>query len=129
MMTFVRRLAAVAAAVCVVASMLRPRPHIDTDDIEIVGTLSDFDLRPGSWFKVYLSDWMEAFDITEVDEVTSGICRGAESGDYIWATATPEWDQLWFNQHGWRFPRKWVPFHYLATAEGEPGDTCKLRGL
>ena len=120
----IRKIAAAFAAVFVLRSLTR-----QAQEIELIPVLEDFDLKPGAWFQVYLCDWMLAHNIIDPEHVTSGIARGAESGDYIWATATPEWDNGWFNSHGWRFPQKWVPFHYLATSEGEPGDPCQLRGL
>ena len=91
--------------------------------------LKDVALVPGSWYEVYLNDWMEFFDIDDRDLVTSGIVTGQESGDYIWATETPEWDRDWFNDHGRRFPRKWVHFSALENVDGEPGSPVRLPGL
>lgn len=91
--------------------------------------LWDFDLQPGPWFKYYLSDWMEDHGVTETENAKSGIVTGAETGDYIWVTDTPEWDREWFNDKGFRFPRKWVPFSLMFAVIGEPGDPAKLPGL
>lgn len=126
-MKIIRRLAAGLAGIIFMASVLRPR-EIE-EELFSIQTLAEFDLRPGPWFESYLCDWMLAFNVWHPDHATSGIARGAESGDYIWATATPEWDLHWFNAHGWKFPRKWVSFEYLASSEGEPGGPCMLRGL
>lgn len=119
----IKKLFAAVSAVLLIRSIVR-----QTESIEIE-PLQDFDLAPGPWFQTYLFDWMRHHRVLDPNEATSGIARGAETGNYIWATATPEWDLEWFNSHGWRFPARWVPFHFLATAEGEPGDPCKLRGL
>lgn len=124
-----RRLRSAVATAAILVSLLLRQPRYETHTFFDINALRDFDVRPGSWFKAYLCDWMLAHNVIHPDDVTSGIAMGAESGDYIWATATPDWDKGWFNSHGWRFPRKWVPFYYLATSEGEPGDPCKLRGL
>lgn len=118
-----RRILGGIAGFFIFMQMLRPRKP--EEPIE----LRDFDLRPGPWFAVYLNDWMEYFDIDDADQATSGIARGESTDEYIWATATPVWDLQWFNSHGWRFPRRWVPFHYLLEADGEPGDPIRLRGL
>lgn len=107
------------AAVAVLASMMRQRPTV----------YEDFPVRPGPWFKEYLNDWMEAFDIDDTQRVTSGIATGEISGDYIWVTETPEWDRAWFNERGYRFPRKWVPYRFLLDSIGMPGGPCLLRGL
>lgn len=119
----IKRFFAAASAVMILWSMTR-----QVDQIEIK-PLHDFDLAPGPWFQAYLFDWMKAHGTLDPNDATSGIAKGAASGDFIWATATPEWDRDWFHAHGWRFPPKWVPFQYLATSEGEPGDACTLRGL
>lgn len=124
----IRRLASSLTAFWVTLSILRNRTLVE--ELIVTDTLSDMDLKPGAWFEVYLMDWMSAHSVNDPDDATSGIAKGADSGDWIWATATPEWDMGWFNSHGWRFPRKWVPFYYLSMSmPGEAGDTLLLRGL
>lgn len=91
--------------------------------------LRDFVIRPGPWFKKYINDFMEAFDVDEQQMVTSGIVTGEESGEYIWVTATPEWDVLWFKEHGYRFPRRWVPYKCMDLVVGEDGGPAMLPGL
>lgn len=118
-----RRFVTGLASVFIVASLLRQQKHIEFTSLE------PFDVQPGPWFQAYLADWMIAHDLSDPDLATSGLARGMTSGDYIWVTETPEWDRGWFNAHGWEFPAKWVPFQYLAMAEGEPGGPCYLRGL
>lgn len=127
----IRKIAAAFATVLVAFSMLRGAKQIDEEIYEIDDELREFELLPGAWFKVYLSDWMEAHDIDDHSLATSGIARGDETNDYIWATETPEWDRDWFNSHGWTFPRKWVPYHFLhiAAVDGDTGDYLRLRGL
>lgn len=127
----IRKFAAAVAAVFVALSMLRGTKEVEEPFYEMDDKLREFELLPGDWFKVYLSDWMEAHDIDDQSLATSGIARGDETNDYIWATATPEWDRDWFNSHGWTFPRKWVPYYFLhvAAVEGGPGDYLRLRGL
>lgn len=120
----IRRIAAAVSAAWIAFSLTRQVQQID-----LIPPLRDFDLQPGNWFQAYLCDWMLDHNITDVQDVTSGIARGAESGDCIWVTSTPEWDEKWFNAHGWKFPQRWVPFHYLADCGGEPGGPCELRGL
>lgn len=100
-----------------------PEPEVRTADLE------EFDLQPGGWFSYYMHDWMNEHDVSDPAQVTSGIAVGGETGQYIWATATPEWDAAWFAAHGYKFPQRWVPFYFLGYAEGEPGDECRLRGL
>jgi len=124
----IRRIAAALAAVIAIRAMI-PRPDEDEPEAPPPDELVDFDLKPGDWFGGYLSDWMDAHNVTDQDSVTSGIAIGDETDEYIWATATPEWDAEWFHAHGYRFPRRWVPFYFLGFAEGEPGDDCRLRGL
>lgn len=119
----IKKIALAFSAALIIRSLTRQVEQIEID------SLHDFDLAPGPWFQAYLYDWMKAHGTLDPTDATSGIARGAESGDFIWATATPEWDRDWFHSHGWHFPAKWVPFYYLATSEGEPGDACTLRGL
>lgn len=123
----IRKIAAALAAVVVILAMA-PR-RAEPDEYEPEEPLRDFPLQPGRWFGFYLSEWMNAHEVTDQDSVTSGIAVGAETGEYIWATATPEWDAEWFASRGYRFPRRWVPFYFLGFSEGEPGDECRLRGL
>lgn len=92
-------------------------------------SLYDFRLEPGPWFKFYLHDWMEAHGVKNSDDAMSGIVTGEKTGEYIWVTQTPEWDRKWFNDKGFRFPRKWVPFTMMQFVTGEPGDPAKLPGL
>jgi len=91
--------------------------------------LRDFIVTPGPWFKKYMNDWMEAFDIDDRQQCTSGIVTGEDSGQYIWVTATPEWDVLWFKEHGFRFPRKWVPYKCMDLVVGEDGGPAMMPGL
>lgn len=121
----IRRIAAALAAIMVIRAMT-PR-RVEHDEPE--EPLRDFPLEPGAWFRFYLSDWMTDHEVTDPDNVTSGIAVGADTGEYIWATATPEWDAEWFADRGYRFPQRWVPFYFLGFSEGEPGDECRLRGL
>jgi hypothetical protein len=122
-MSIIRRLAAAVASGLVVASLVRQQRQFS------FGEVSEFWLHPGPWFEDYLTTWMIEHGVDDPLDATSGIAIGSESGDYIWATATPDWDRDWFKSRGWSFPRKWVPFHYLHSAEGDPGDSCRLRGL
>lgn len=125
-MPSLRRVLTVAAAILAIAAHVKAKRD-DENWLEI--PLMEFDLHPGPWFQCYLIDWMVAHNVTDPDKATSGIAKGAESGDYIWATATPEWDRDWFNSHGWEFPAKWVPFYYLGNSIGDPGGPCQLAGL
>lgn len=97
--------------------------------VDLVVPVRVQEFRPGGWFEVYLSEWMEYFDIDDRDHVTSGIVKGADSGDFIWCTVTPEWDRDWFNAHGRSFPRKWVHFSVLVDVVGEPDTPVTLPGL
>lgn len=83
---------------------------------------------PGDWFQAYAKDWMEAFDARSLDEVTSGFVTGGETGDLLWATATPEWDLEWFESRGMEFPEKWVQYKHLSTASSKSGPVT-LPGL
>jgi hypothetical protein len=89
----------------------------------------EWKIKPGPWFEYYVRDWMEYHKIYDRDSVTSGIVYGAVSGDYIWATNTPEWDRDWFNMHGVEYPRKWVLFEVVESFDGEPGSPVLLPGL
>lgn len=91
--------------------------------------MQDFDVQPGPWFKKYMNDWMEAFDVDDRQMVTSGIVTGEDSGDYIWVSATPEWDQQWFSEHGYNFPQKWIHYKFMDWVVGENGGPALMPGL
>jgi len=88
-----------------------------------------WELKPGAWFEYYVHDWMAHHKVYDRDSITSGIVHGEVTGDYIWATSTPEWDRDWFNMHGVEYPRKWVPFQFVLDMDGEPGSPVILPGL
>lgn len=92
-------------------------------------TLPEFNVQPGPWFKKYLNDWMEAFDVDTRRAVTSGIVTGQVSGDYIWVTNTPEWDRDWFEENGFSFPSKWVRYECMNMVVGEDGGPALMPGL
>lgn len=125
-MKLLRNILAAAAVAAVIAAAVKAQRE---EEIWLDLPLAEFDLRPGPWYQCYLIDWMLAHNVTNPDAATSGIAKGAESGEFIWATATPEWDLGWFNSHGWKFPEKWIPFEYLDYATGEPGGPCEIEGL
>lgn len=122
----IKRIFAGIAGIMVLISMLRNRTVEDIIDFD---GLEDFQPAPGPWFKRYMNDWMEAFDIDDPGQVTSGIAIGDLTNEYIWATATPEWDRDWFQNCGWNFPARWVHFEVLLSPNGIPGDPIRLRGL
>lgn len=70
--------------------------------------LEEIDLTPGPWFAYYMGDFMLAHGTTDI---TSAIVEGRDG--YVWATNTPEWDQYWFEEHGWEFPSRWVTYDSL----------------
>ncbi|WP_099021238.1 hypothetical protein [Mycolicibacterium palauense] len=72
--------------------------------------LVEIDLKPGAWYCDYMGDYMREFG-EEVNVRTSVAMM--PDGEYAWATATPEWDQEWFEAHGWEFPRRWFPYSHL----------------
>jgi hypothetical protein len=87
-------------------------------------------IAPGRWFTSYLRDWMKSHEITDEDDATSGLVLGAESGEWIWVTNTPEWDRGWFEERGVGFPARWVPYAALEDLEPhDDGDTIRLPGL
>ena len=91
--------------------------------------LIPLDIRPGPWFRSYLSDWMDAHGAVYKDHVTSGIVTGELTGEYIWVTATPEWDRDWFNARGFEFPHRWIEYKYMDRVVGEDGGSALMPGL
>lgn len=91
--------------------------------------LAPLNIEPGPWFRSYLSDWMTAHGAPYKDNVTSGIVTGEISGEYIWVTATPEWDRDWFNARGFQFPSKWIEYKYMDRVVGEDGGSALMPGL
>ncbi|OQW34549.1 MAG: hypothetical protein A4E20_11045 [Nitrospira sp. SG-bin2] len=84
--------------------------------------LKKFPLAPGPWFKEYAGDYARQFNIplNEVyEKMTSAVIEGTNG--FIWATETPEWDRDWFEECGYAFPKRWVPFSILKDIQGPPG--------
>jgi hypothetical protein len=91
--------------------------------------LQEFKIEPGPWFKKYLNDWMEAYDVDDTQLCTSGIVTGQDTGDYIWVTATAKWDLEWFRDNGFQFPSRWIHYDSMRYAVGEDGGTAFMPGL
>lgn len=93
----------------------------------LLGLYREPDIRPGPWFKGYMGDWCAARGVPPeraADYISSAILEGTHG--WIWATATPTWDQEWFNKRGESFPARWVPFHVLEDYRGQPGEIVRL---
>ncbi|ATN94017.1 hypothetical protein J4U01_gp054 [Mycobacterium phage Kumao] len=83
--------------------------------------------EPGPWVRDYMADWVANHGLTI--PVPAGWVKGKESGKWLWATNTPEWDRDWFDKRGWRFPRKWVVYNDLKVYASDSGATIELEGL
>jgi hypothetical protein len=85
------------------------------------------DLTPGPWFRDYATDWAVAHNIPveHIDCITSGIVETNKG--FAWTTATPEFDQDWFESRGLAFPRLWVTWSSIQDYEGEPGSYIRLQ--
>lgn len=86
-------------------------------------------IKPGPWFQSYLAEWKEDHGIYHNEYCTSGIVTGEVTGDYIWVTATPEWDRDWFASRGFQFPAKWIEYKHMDKVVGEEGSSALMPGL
>lgn len=84
------------------------------------GVLKEPDLTPGAWLCYYLGDYLVAHPGEKT--VKSSVIELA-SGEFVWATETPEWDRDWFEARGFNFPERWTLYSSLA------GLNVEMKGL
>ncbi|WP_131822701.1 hypothetical protein [Mycobacteroides chelonae] len=86
----------------------------------IFGELQEPDLTPGAWFCYYLGDYLVAHPNEKT--VKSSVVE-LSTGEFVWATETPEWDRDWFEARGFNFPERWTLYSSLA------GLNVEMKGL